>query len=285
MTGDMVKSKEILDLDSGEFHAITPERQKVAAYLHQQVYTGAFVIAFALRRIFDGKYYLDLGCSSIEEYCMNMLPFNKSQAYRYYKIAEKFSAALPGVDGPEALVNSRPELAEIGVTKLAEMVKLDDEDFKTVVDGGTLHYEEHEVSLETVREKSVREMRESIKSMRDKYSERVSILEEKNLQLKEEAEANAEFVERAKNRYELGSELERKYGEKAVQIEAKQDRMDIARRQLNDLQIAFAAIGVNTDDPDALQRDMFDLINKLHEVYEVAQGLYGHVILSVEQIS
>lgn len=71
-----------------------PRMKTHAEKLHGYVTTGMFVSAVALKEIFDNKLYRVLGCKTQNEYVEKYLPFDRTQAYRYIKVADVFEHCL-----------------------------------------------------------------------------------------------------------------------------------------------------------------------------------------------
>lgn len=76
-----------------------------------------------LKTMRDEKLYLELGCKTFEEFCDARTPIGQRQSYNFIRCFEKYGERLA-------------ELADIGVTKLALMAALDDEDSEILIESG-----------------------------------------------------------------------------------------------------------------------------------------------------
>lgn len=76
-----------------------------------------------LKAMRDEKLYLELGCKTFEEFCDTRTPIGQRQSYNFIRCFETFGERLA-------------ELADIGVTKLALMAALDDEDSEILIESG-----------------------------------------------------------------------------------------------------------------------------------------------------
>jgi len=77
-----------------EIEKIEYETTKVAEILHGYVITGMFSSALALKVIFDNQLFRQLGCKTQKEYIDKYLPFDRTNAYRYIKVADVFVECL-----------------------------------------------------------------------------------------------------------------------------------------------------------------------------------------------
>jgi len=77
-----------------EIEKIEYETTKVAEILHGYVINGMFSSALALKVIFDNQLFRQLGCKTQKEYIDKYLPFDKSNAYKYVRVADVFAECL-----------------------------------------------------------------------------------------------------------------------------------------------------------------------------------------------
>jgi hypothetical protein len=78
-----------MDIEKMEY-----ETTKVAEILHGYVINGMFVSALALKIIFDNQLFRQLGCKTQKEYVEKYLPFDRTVAYKYIKVADVFVECL-----------------------------------------------------------------------------------------------------------------------------------------------------------------------------------------------
>lgn len=77
-----------------EIEKIEYETTKVAEILHGYAIHGMFSSALALKVIFDNHLFRQLGCKTQKEYIEKHLPFDKSNAYKYVRVADVFAECL-----------------------------------------------------------------------------------------------------------------------------------------------------------------------------------------------
>lgn len=99
------------------------ERQMKAAKLTRQIITNGHIAAECmvqmgrdLKAVRDERLYTEMGFDSFEEYCEEKVGVGKRHGYNFIQIYERF--------GEEQL----SELQSLGITKLLEIAKLDNED-------------------------------------------------------------------------------------------------------------------------------------------------------------
>lgn len=262
----------ILDLETNEFHTPTEERIAMANHWHGQAMAGAIITAMAIRRIFDEKLYLDLGCSSRDEYINRMLPFGRKQAYQYHKVAGKFAPYL----------ESGESIEELGIRKLNELAKLDQPDIEALLEGKEIGEGDDKVSLAEIREASSREVSDQIKKVRQKYQAKVTQLEEEVLTLKAESEADHEKVVKAEQKLEEARSIEQVYGSKASLVADKRRRMAEANTHLDSMIETIMRSGVTEEDPDTLINDMLAFLRKLNKYQERIEAEYQDLMFTSE---
>lgn len=99
-----------------------------------------------LKTMRDEKLYLELGCADFGEYCDKHTQVRQRQAYNFIKCYEKYGERLP-------------ELSGLGITKLALMSALDDEDREELIESGE------------AEKLSTRELEKRIEELNNKYEQ------------------------------------------------------------------------------------------------------------------
>lgn len=308
MTGNMNELEKrqgteiILDLDSGKMVEVTPQQRRMATMLHDQIMLGAYISAISLKRMFDEKLYLAMGCQSQEEYLSTVCPYSRGQAYKLVKIADKFENTFKaltgnGLNAPllseslESIPNDtfngdtvvKPEdIQRLGMRKLYELAQVEDDDLMQLIREGKIEGEGGTVTFEELKNATAKQMAIQIKAATEKYKEetkrlrgRTSLLEEDNKKLAKENESLMAKLEHAR-------EIETKYGGSASKLEDKRNTLDSAAHLLMDFQEVMSRAGVTAEDPLTLKKTLIDIIRDIDEVHQVVQSLYGEVILSME---
>ncbi len=266
--------QKMYDAELGDYVDITPAFQRNAAYVHGQIQMGTFAIALAIKKIYDEKLYLGLGCSSKEEYANRMLPFSRKQANKYYRVADRISQYMPQIDTNDAPGRhlDAPEskkFSEMGIRKLYELTKVDDADFEELMEGGDLNGH----TLEEFKAMTVRQATEEIAKIRKVSGERISILEEKNKYLQSENETLKEKETDARERMKNARDLEYIYGEKKMSSEVARQKMSEAGDRLAQAQELIVALGssVDNDSPELIRKSFYDIYNTLMMMVELFQ--------------
>jgi hypothetical protein len=274
---EVLEINNIYDDEEKKLHKITPERRSLAGFLHQQLLMGALITAFAIKRIFDEKLYLELGCGSKEEYCETMLPFNRKQAYKYFAVAEKFGKYLPAnFDPAKPLVEGENPLPTTEITKLYELTRLEPEQLDQLMDGESVG----NIDPQNIHVLSANALRGQIKEMRKTYGSRVTNLEEQVKTLKEEIKNKQHLVAEAKQLKEDYVFLQTHFEKPAATLKEKEKNLELARKHMHDLQPALLNCNISADDPDTLQDDLMDLINHIQWIVDYSKTVYGEVLLS-----
>lgn len=294
----VTKSEHTLTVFDGEnevWAELSFETQKVAAYVHQQVVLGSFISAVALKKIFDERLYLALGCQTKEEYVTTQTPYGIRQAQRLVAVANKFDAVSKQLAGQELKQitssqdsenatsmshdgNLQNDLTSIGITKLYELTKIDDSDLTELLDKGTVNVNGEVLDLEELKEMTVRDTNIKIARATKEYKDKIKKLSTKLAQAEEEAKLlkseNSTMLDENKS----AKQLEQMYGSIASTLSAKQRALDDARKLLNQFNETMVRCGVNTDDPDAVRVDFLELLKKMDDVKERLIGCYDEVI-------
>lgn len=267
----------VFDGDKQDFVKVSKEQQLSAGYIHQQIAMGVFITALAIKKMYDEKLYLAFNCSTREEYADTMLPFGRRQAEKYYRIADKFKEYLP----ENANLSSQIEgdVQELGIAKLYELTKIEDEDLRTVMSGGNLTGADgNKYSLEDINDMSARELSKRIQEIKSKYTSRISNFEEENKLLKAERESDKELVESAKEQTEHAHKLEIMYGGGASLLKDKEACLQAARDHFRRAWESLESANITEKDPVQLQREVPEILNGYLELHHHLCARYSPFI-------
>lgn len=160
------------------------ERQNRAAQLTQRILANGSIAANSmiemgrdLKTVRDERLFTELGFGSFEEYCEKKVGIGKRHGYNFIQVYEKF--------GEEKL----QQLQGLGITKLLEIAKLDDEDAEDLMRNND------------VAGLSTRELSAEVEKYKNKY-------EQLTLLLDEEKSKNAESASLESQVEELKKQLE-----------------------------------------------------------------------------
>lgn len=163
---------------------ISTERQKRAVKLTRQIISNGNIAASCmvemgrdLKTVRDERLFSEMGYESFEEYCEKKVGVGKRHGYNFIQVFERF--------GEEKLA----QLQGLGITKLLDMAKLDDEEVSDLMQNNN------------VAELSTRELSAKVEEYRNKY-------EQLTLQLEEEKSKNAESASLESQVEELRKQLE-----------------------------------------------------------------------------
>lgn len=283
----------VFDGETGEMAEVTAEGQRMASYLHQQVLLGVFISATAIKKMFDEKLYLALGCQTKEEYCLT-LPYGYRQANKLYQIAAKFEdvsknligEGFTGISSSGMLENmnssshlNEKDIASLGITKLYQLTRLEDENIKELIKEGKTELGGGEISIEEIKEMSAKEVSRTVSEATKKYKAKIAQLTEENALLSAEKKQTEKELSALKEKEIELEEIENKYGPTASKLEHKRKKLDEARALLNDFSETIIRTGISAEDPATLRRDMQDLIKKINETYEVILLQFEDVII------
>lgn len=209
--------------------------QERAALLNSRINANAQLAAESLvavgrdlKAMRDEKLYTQYNCETFEAYCEAHTPIKQRQAYNIIKCYEKYGERLG-------------ELSHIGITKLALMTALDDEDREQLIESGEAE------SLST------REMDKRIKDLQSQTAQLTLDLEEKTKeasaavllkQQNERLKTELEAARTVQNQQKESHESEKKALEERVTLLEQQNKeltnrpVDIAVQQLSKEDIA-----------------------------------------------
>ena len=188
------------------------ERER-AELLNSRINANALIVAEGfvalgrdLKTMRDDKLYTRFDCETFEEYCEKLTPIRQRQAYSYIRCFEKYGERLGG-------------LSHIGVTKLALMTVLEDEDREQLIESGD------------AEELSARELAERIKALqsvneqltlefeeRSKEESAAESLKKRNEQLTAEIEALKSVQDRQRERVESLERLNEELSSRPVEV-------------------------------------------------------------------
>ena len=164
--------------------SISAERQGRAAQLTQRIMANGKIAASSmiemgrdLKTVRDERLFTEMGYENFEEYCEKKIGIGKRHGYNFIQIYEKFGEEKLG------------QLQQLGITKLLEIAKLDDEDADDLMQHND------------VNALSVRELSAKVDEYRNKF-------EQLTLQLEEEKSKNAESDSLESQVEELRKQLE-----------------------------------------------------------------------------
>ena len=164
--------------------SISTERQDRAAQLTQRIMANGKIAASSmiemgrdLKTVRDERLFTEMGYENFEEYCEKKMGIGKRHGYNFIQIYEKFGEEKLG------------QLQQLGITKLLEIAKLDDEDADDLMQNND------------VNALSVRELSAKVDEYRNKF-------EQLTLQLEEEKSKNAESDSLESQVEELRKQLE-----------------------------------------------------------------------------
>lgn len=160
------------------------ERQNRAAQLTQRILVNGSIAANSmiemgrdLKTVRDERLFTEMGYENFEEYCEKKIGIGKRHGYNFIQIYEKFGEEKLG------------QLQQLGITKLLEIAKLDDEDADDLMQHND------------VNALSVRELSAKVDEYRNKF-------EQLTLQLEEVKSKNAESASLESQVEELRKQLE-----------------------------------------------------------------------------
>lgn len=184
---------------------ISSERQDRAAKLTQQIIANGKIAASSmiemgrdLKTVRDERLFTELGFESFEEYCEKKCGIGKRHGYNFIQIYEKF--------GEEKL----KQLQQLGITKLLEIAKLDDEDAEDLMQHNDVN------SL------SVRELSAKVEEYRNKYEQLTMLLEEEKSKTAESASLESQ-VEELKKQLEAAKQEKETLREQFRQSEERNE--------------------------------------------------------------
>ncbi len=281
MDKDLELTRNVYDLELEKFVTVSPETQRTAGYVHQQILAGSLITAMALKKIKDDKLFLGLGCQSFEEYINSMLPFGRSTAFNYLKVANKLESVFPNqLDSADPKVQTfghEVQPAGLDFRTLLELTKFDDDGFKNLLKDGMAEINGETITLDEIKDMTARETAKAVKNIKEKYSHKVDkqaaqidlLISEKQA-LQDTIEANSDMVAAAE-------EKEKLYGAKASTYENKLRLLNDAEKSLADLQKLVVNANIDTEDSTNLQKKLVGLLKSISNTHTNFMSNYQSV--------
>ena len=184
------------------------ERQNRAAQLTQRILANGSTAANSmiemgrdLKTVRDERLFTELGFGSFEEYCEKKVGIGKRHGYNFIQVYEKF--------GEEKL----QQLQGLGITKLLEIAKLDDEDAEDLMRNND------------VSGLSTRELSAEVEKYKNKYEQLTMLLEEEKSKNAESASLESQVEELKRFAAMLNDDYNKVLKEKAEAIKEHQSEM------------------------------------------------------------
>lgn len=184
------------------------ERQNRAAQLTQRILANGSIAANSmiemgrdLKAVRDERLFTELGFGSFEEYCEKKVGIGKRHGYNFIQVYEKF--------GEEKL----QQLQGLGITKLLEIAKLDDEDAEDLMKNND------------VSGLSTRELSAEVEKYKNKYEQLTMLLEEEKSKNAESVSLESQVEELKRFAAILNDDYNKALKEKAEAIKEHQSEM------------------------------------------------------------
>lgn len=187
---------------------ISTERRERAVKLTRQIISNGNIAASCmvemgrdLKTVRDERLFSEMGYESFEEYCEKKVGVGKRHGYNFIQVFERF--------GEEKLA----QLQGLGITKLLDMAKLDDEEVSDLMQNNN------------VAELSTRELSAKIEEYRNKYEQLTLQLEEEKSKNAESASLKSQVEELKRFAAILNDDYNKALKEKAEAIKEHQSEM------------------------------------------------------------
>lgn len=131
---------------------VLDKRIKASAQMAQE---ALFEMCTQLKEMKDGNLYKELGYLSFEDYAEAEVGLARRQAYKYVKVAETFRPEMIGLGGN----NSVHPGAQIGITKLYLLTKLDEVSRTQLIESGQI-----DSMTKADLEEHIRQLKELVKA-------------------------------------------------------------------------------------------------------------------------
>lgn len=188
--------------------AVSTERLDRAAQLTQRILANGSIAANSmiemgrdLKAVRDERLFTELGFGSFEEYCEKKVGIGKRHGYNFIQVYEKF--------GEEKL----QQLQGLGITKLLEIAKLDDEDAEDLMRNND------------VSGLSTRELSAEVEKYKNKNEQLTMLLEEEKSKNAESASLESQVEELKRFAAMLNDDYNKALKEKAEAIKEHQSEM------------------------------------------------------------
>lgn len=191
------------DMDLEERAALLNSRINANALI---VVEGFAAIGRDLKAMRDEKLYTRFGCETFDEYCEKLTPIRQRQAYSYIRCFEKYGERLG-------------ELSHIGVTKLALMTVLEDEDRERLIESGDAERLSRRELAERIKELESANEQITLKlEEKSKEESAAESLKKRNEQLTAEIEAMRSVQDKQRERVESLERLNEELSSRPVDV-------------------------------------------------------------------
>jgi len=278
----IAKPLKVYDADEDKVIEISHEMQMEAISTIQQLQAGIFIMAFGIKRMVDKKLYLALNIESKDQFLSTLEFVGRSQAYKLLAIADKFNDVFAEKligKNPEELQNNESvqQIGSLGISKLYELIKLDDEQLSGLSEGKDVKIGGKNMNIDELRTIGYRELEKQFRTAKIKLQEDLSIVTEENELLKEEIILKNKQIETADKKLDAAKELEIKFGGPAKTIENKDYLLKECYDLLNEFNDNIIKANIKPNDPNRLKKSVCDLIKKLDVVNKLVMETYAEI--------
>lgn len=247
---DDIVNTEVVDED-GEVVTITQELRESFLMDHGKVEGAFWQVAFALAKIKNEKSYLAGGFTSFSEYISKAIPLERTQAYGYVLVGDKFRAY------EDKILNGEAPTTQI--TKAKMIASQSQDEVRRLMEKGKIAWGEDTLTKEELENETITSLKARLKIAEEERekaqekSQKAELLEEKLKNAEMEKEELAEFHERNATRVQ-----------KAEAIEA-----DIAagHKAIADYQRIMTRICLE-DAPEHLVKQYYDLLEVSKDIHQ-----------------
>ena len=261
------------DAASGEWKTVSPAMVERERQMREAWGLSKLMQAVVVREVFDNRLYLAAGCETREEYAEQVLNCGRTTAHNLYKTASRLGPFLPSADGLRQLAagDVQPvEHGEVGallvdtpISNLYELVKLDDDDLDSILDGSALTLADgRTVSVEDFKRASRREATDLVKDLKREYRAKLARDQERADLAEAERDVYRERAEEAEGTVSTLRDGERLWGPRQLHAEGQIKLMESAEQHLKALGLAVDQIDPDADVPDAVARAAASLLHR-----------------------
>lgn len=288
---------EVLDADNGEYVTVTPELRAEAQHAVTQIQAAALVTAYWISRVYDQRLYVALDCTSKKDFVERYCSFGMSQARRYAKVGRRMGQFLPApnrgelpepeTDTDEDGASVPDSLKGLPMSKMEQLTRLDDDDLNDYISEGEWTgpdgeaYTRDDVMDMARSELSdlVAQRTERLSGALEKEKEKRQNFEELAKKRKEERDALKDEIEENEEKISAARDAELKYGKKASLLEDKRNMHAEAMAHLDAFMRTFPQIGIDTDDPEADQIKIVQMMETLNRAQGAFYEDYAEVLI------
>jgi len=237
---DDIVNTEVVDED-GEVVVVTQELRESFLMDHGKVEGAFWQVAFALAKIKGDKSYLAGGFGSFNEYISKAIPLQRSQAYAYLLVGEKFR------DYEQKILDGDAPTTQI--TKAKMIASQSQEEVKRLMEKGTIAWGDDTLTKDELENETITSLRarlkmaEEDKAKAEEKSQKAELLEEKLKNANMEKEDLEKFRNDHLDRVDQEAEMK-------DTIEDAWHHVTQARKQLAKIQLAEIYKGEGST-PDA----------------------------------